>query len=49
MIQDIITALRHDFPSESEYVAIARGKNKLSTTFKEGVDEIRTIWQSKRK
>ena len=26
MIQDIITALRYNFPSDSEYVAIARGK-----------------------
>jgi hypothetical protein len=48
MIGDIIEALRYDFKSDSEYVEIAKGKNKLPTTIKEGYKELRELWQSKK-
>lgn len=48
MIGDIINALKYDFESDSENIAIARGKNKLPTTIKEGVKELRELWQSKK-
>ena len=48
MIADIIEALRYDFKSDSEYVAIARGKNKLPTTIKEGYKELKELWQLKK-
>lgn len=48
MIGDIIEALRYDFESDSEYVAIARGKHKLPTTIKEGVKDLKELWQLKK-
>ena len=48
MIGDIISALKFDFKSDSEYVAIARGKNKLPTTIKEGYKDLKELWQLKK-
>lgn len=48
MIAEIINALKYDFKSDSEYIAIARGKNKLPTTIKEGVKELKELWQLKK-
>jgi|TARA_B110001452_G_scaffold267255_1_gene276440 hypothetical protein len=48
MIGDIISALKFDFKSDSEYVAIARGKYKLPTTIKEGYKELKELWQLKK-
>lgn len=48
MIHDIINALKYDFKSDSEYVAIAKGKYKLPTTIQEGYKELKELWQSKR-
>jgi hypothetical protein len=37
MIENIINMLKVDFPHNSEYIAIAKGKYKLPTTIKEAL------------
>jgi len=48
MIGNIIETLKLNIKSDSDYVAIARGKNKLPTTLKEGYKEIKELWQLKK-
>ena len=41
MIEAILECLSYNIESDSEYVQIARGKNKLPETFKEGYQQIK--------
>jgi hypothetical protein len=48
MIESIIECLKLDIKHNSEYIAIAKGKKKLPTTFKEALQPLRKlIWQTK--
>jgi hypothetical protein len=41
MIEHILQCLKLDLKSDSEYIAIARGKNKLPMTIKEGYKQLK--------
>ena len=43
MIKEIIDCLKLDLKSNSEKIAIARGKNKLPETFKEAFKQAKKI------
>jgi len=43
MIKQIIDCLKLDIKSDSELIAIARGKNKLPETFKEALKPLTKI------
>ena len=43
MIKEIIDCLKLDLKSNSERIAIARGKNKLPETFKEAFKQAKKI------
>lgn len=48
MIENIIECLKLDLKHNSEYIAIAKGKNKLPSTFKEALTPLKKlIWQTK--
>jgi DNA-binding ferritin-like protein (Dps family) len=48
MIKQIIDCLKLDLKSDSERVAIARGKNKLPETFKEAFKPLKkALWRKK--
>lgn len=47
MIRDILVALKYNFETDSEYIAIAKGKYKLPTSLKEGFKEIKKQWLKK--
>jgi hypothetical protein len=48
MIKQIIDCLKLDLKSDSERVAIARGKNKLPETFKETYKQVKNIFNGSR-
>ena len=48
MIKQIIDCLKLDLKSDSERVAIARGKNKLPETFKEAFKQVKNIFNGSR-
>jgi hypothetical protein len=48
MIKQIIDCLKLDLKSDSERVAIARGKNKLPETFKETYKQVKNIFNGAR-
>ena len=41
MIKLILECLKLDMPHDSEYIAIAKGKNKLPTTIKEAYKQFK--------
>ena len=41
MIENILECLKLDLKHDSEYIAIAKGKNKLPTTFKDGYKQLK--------
>ncbi len=41
MIENIINMLKVDFPHNSEYIAIAKGKYKMPTTIKEALQPLK--------
>lgn len=43
MIENIINMLKMDFPYNSEYIDIAKGKYKLPTTIKEALQPLNKI------
>jgi hypothetical protein len=47
MIQEILECLKLDFKHNSKFIAIAKGKNKLPTTFKEAINPLVKLWQKK--
>ena len=47
MIQQILECLKLDIKSDSEYIAIAKGKNKLPLTIKDALKPFKTLFRSK--
>lgn len=48
MIKLILECLKYDMKTDSEYIAIAKGKNKLPTTIKEALQPLKKlIWHKK--
>ena len=50
MIKEVIDILNSgDFYNVSEEVEIAKGKNKIATTFKQGLNKINRAWRLSKK
>jgi len=47
MIQQILEALKLDLKSDSEYIAIAKGKNKLPLTIKDALKPFKNLFRRK--
>lgn len=48
MIENILECLKLDFRHNSEYIRIARGKNKLPQTIKEALQPLKKLkWHKK--
>lgn len=47
MIYQILEALKLDIKSDSKYIAIAKGKNKLPMTIKDALKPFKNLFRSK--
>lgn len=47
MIQQILECLKLDIKSDSKYIAIARGKNKLPMTIDDALKPFKNLFRSK--
>ncbi|MFY8166690.1 MAG: hypothetical protein ACOVJ8_08870 [Sediminibacterium sp.] len=47
MLEEIFKALKLELKTDSELIAIAKGKNKIPETFKEAFKHIKRQWHKK--